>query len=135
MRGQNNEENPTRMGYLKAFMFGQLAGAISFLVIALLFALLYMAIDLPFLVLSVLVLVEIALAGAVSGYVSAGLVGKRGLIIGGINGAIGSLLFLVLGLLFFSSGISWGESFKMILILFSSICGGIFSVNRKKIRI
>lgn len=135
MRTRNTAEGLTPPRYIKAFLFGILAGAALLAVIYLLFAALYTVSDLSYGVLLGMVFVATALSGFFSGFTAARMIGSRGLLAGGINGLLLSLLFLAAGVCFFSAGLSLMQGIKMLILLFSSVCGGIFGVNSKKIRI
>lgn len=135
MRSQNTEEAITPKRYLKAFLFGTVVGVVLLTVIGLIFALAYTMVDLPDGVLIGMMLVASAGSGMGSGYVAARLIGRKGLIIGGMNGILLSLTFFLLGIAFFGIELTLIQGIKTVLIIFFSVCGGIFGVNNKKVRI
>ena len=134
MRSQNTAETSAAQRYLKAFLTGLLAAGVIMTGIYMLFAVVASMTDLPSAFLMGIVFLGIIAAGFFSGYIAARLTGNKGLLTGFVNGLAAAVLFLIISVCLFSSGLSLMLGIKLFLLVFLSACGGIFGVNSKKVR-
>lgn len=122
------------LDYLKPILMGTIFGIILISVLFLIFALMVSKLNMPVPSISIIVTICGGLGSFVSGFVSSKIFKKKGILIGILSGLILSLLILILSIVF-SGNILGGESIsKYIVILISSILGGVLGVNSKSYR-
>lgn len=132
MHAQNNTERTNLKHMLSSYLIGILFGVIAMLAVYILFAAVATALDLPEVVLNGMVIAGLATAGFVSGYFVAHMLGSRGLLNGLAVGAFLAILFLLISLSVFRGGVTVFLLIKLAILLFLSVVGGIFGVNKKK---
>lgn len=134
MRGESRQQQNSIKQAVAGLLIGATAGVAVWLALTAGCAALYAFFDLPDLVLLLLSFFCIAFSSFFSGFVHARFVGKKGMVVGALNGVALAVFYLLVGLLIFSCGMGLSQLFKITLVILLSACGGIFGVNSKKIR-
>lgn len=117
--------------YIKPILSGVGFGICVSLVLLLLFSLIVSSINVPQKLIGALSFISFVFGTWVSGFVSARLVRKNGLVIGMITGAVILLIMLLLGIFVIVEPFSIMLLFKGVAALLSAAFGGILGVNFK----
>ncbi len=134
MRGESRQEQNGIKQLVTGLLIGVAVGVLLWAGITAGCALLYAFVDLPDFVLLLLSFFCTAFSGFFSGFIHARYIGKKGMVVGALNGVVLAVVYLLLGLILFSCGIGLSQLLKTVLVVLLSVCGGIFGVNSKKIR-
>lgn len=120
--------------YVKALTIGILFGAITILLLFVIFSLAIVKFNFPASAISLVVILSSAIGALVSGFLAAKIVHQKGILVGLMSGLLFSLI-LLLSTLLFSGSFNIGENIsKYAAILAASIIGGVFGVNSKSHR-
>lgn len=130
MQIQKKVEQSTAGKTIITFLSGVFWGMIVWLAANIVFAAVTTAIDCSDFILNVLAVIGLAAGGFTAGAVTAKKVGKKGMAVGLASGGILAVLLLIAGVI--CGGMTWMLGIKLLVVLFLSVCGGIFGVNRKK---
>lgn len=113
----------------KTIFVSILIGTIVFVILLPLFALIVTLLDLDISSTGPLASICIGISSAISGYIAARKIKRKGIVIGGLCGLIIFFLIKLISLLINSSGITLITFIHLIIIVLSGCIGGIIGVN------
>ncbi len=125
--GKDALYNKDKKGYL-SYIFGFLIGAIVTAVFILIFALVMYLSGAAFKYAPVFATLSVAIAA----FFTAKMQGSKGLLVGAVIGGIAFILITLVSLIVNSGGITLNTLFHFIIIMLSSLIGGIIGVNKGK---
>ena len=120
-----------KKGYL-SYIFGFLIGAIVTAVFILIFALVMYLSGAAFKYAPVFATLSVAIGCFVAAFFTAKSQGSKGLLVGAVIGGIAFILITLVSLIVNSGGITLNTLFHFIIIMLSSLIGGIIGVNKGK---
>ena len=127
--GKDALYNKDKKGYL-SYIFGFLIGAIVTAVFIVIFALVMYLSGAAFKYAPVFATLSVAIGCFAAAFFTAKRQGSRGLLIGAVIGGIAFILITLVSLIVNSGGITLNTLFHFIIIMLSSLIGGIIGVNK-----
>ena len=129
--GKDALYNKDKKGYL-SYIFGFLIGAIVTAVFIVLFALVMYLSGAAFKYAPVFATLSVALGNLAASFFTAKRQGNRGWLVGAIMGGITFILITLISLIINRGGVTLNTLFHFIIIMLSSLIGGIIGVNNGK---
>ncbi len=118
--------------YIKAIIFGTLAGSMSLAVLLALGCVgLLITSSIPHDYLSIIAIALCAVSSFISGYISARITKEKGFFIGIISGIIMFVIVLLSGLIWGDGSFTFLTPLKLVLLMLFGALGGIKAVNKK----
>lgn len=135
MSKPKNINSEKTLSFIKPFVWGILFGLITIILLLFTFSIIITKIDLPKPILSVLSTISVGLGAFVASFICGKIMKARGLMIGIICGIFISIFILLIGVTVFHNPISTIGIIKLVVIIVSSLIGGVIGVNiRRKIK-
>ena len=129
--GKDALYNNDKKCYL-SYIFGFLIGAIVTAVFIVIFALVMYLSGAAFKYAPVFATLSVAIGCFVAAFFTAKSQGSKGLLVGAVIGGIAFILITLVSLIVNSGGITLNTLFHFIIIMLSSLIGGIIGVNKGK---
>lgn len=129
MKGKFSDSSSHTINFIKPIAFGLILGTLIIVVLFIFFALLMSFNILPTSSATVVSSIAIALGSFFGGFISSKKLGKNGLVIGAICGAIIFLLFTLVGMAAFTSAPGASTLIRLLIFITSGAIGGIIGVG------
>ncbi len=123
-------------GSIYAFSLGMgvLASALTAVIVSALMAIAVSTLSISSRLMPALMTVTLALMGIAGGYITSGILKKKGLLMGAFLGVITAIILTLMSGLFTEFSPSAGGFIKLVVIIVSAMTGGVLGVNAKQKR-
>lgn len=128
---QSQSVDNTFANLFKSVLWGILSGILAVLIILFIFSLVISKVDIADSVLSVMTTGAVGIGSFVASFISGKILKSKGLIVGAVCAFIFCIIILVLGVSAFSNNFSSLGIIKCVVIVSSSLIGGVSGVNFK----